>query len=347
MYRLLSIGVNNGLTYAEKDAGDVLRFFTGGAGPITDEQATLLMGRGATVQAVAAALARLSWAPPDLFVFYFSGHGSTDGIQLADGSLSYGHLAAAFRNLRGCRIVAILDTCHAGSFRDRLREQKLAGVGALPDARWQELLAEAAPGARVYYAVPADRLSREGGAVDNGHFTFALLQGLALAEGDIGGYVSDHAAFAAATEVMGSLWPKEPLPEASGIRRDLPLALSQAHQPLGNVVIPWAVPRRDGVCLGLRIKCACRKHVPTKLQVALCDDQGNVIDAKEDWIVPGFDCTEYEQAVRLDPSRLLRHRPIQAALHGLGVRLWWDVRVFDEHDRELARESVPEVFRAA
>jgi hypothetical protein len=58
--------VNNGLKYAEKDAADVHRFFTGGAGPLRDEQATLLVGRGATVAQVPEAIVK---APESTMLF--------------------------------------------------------------------------------------------------------------------------------------------------------------------------------------------------------------------------------------------------------------------------------------
>lgn len=347
MYRLLSIGVNNGLKYAEKDAADVHRFFTGGAGPLRDEQATLLVGRGATVAQVAEELGRLAQAAPDLLVLYFSGHGGTGGIQLADGKLPYEYLAAALRRLRGSRAVVILDTCRAGSFRRYLQQDKIAGLGALPDKRWQELLAAAAPGARIYYSVPADKLSREGDGVENGHFTAAFLAGLTYARGDLDGYVSDRAAFVAARAVMREHWPHDPLPEASGIGGDLPLAISQAPAPVGTATLPWVRLLRGSTSLGLRLGCDGRRHLPTRLEVALCDAQGNIISLREDQLSPGFDRTEFELEVPLDRRRVLAYRPIRRALQGAGAWLRWEVRVYDEHDRVLAAESVVERYQAA
>jgi len=120
MYRVISCGVNGPsgaepLQFAEKDAADVAALFQSALGPRELAGVALLQGADATGANILSALAEAVLEASDYLVFYFSGHGTDDGVAAADELLPYDDLAEMIRYVDALHVFFILDVCSAGS----------------------------------------------------------------------------------------------------------------------------------------------------------------------------------------------------------------------------------------
>ena len=93
MYDILAVGVNRGpggapLSYAEKDAEDIGRFFDGDLGP-PNARVSVFAGTSASVVALELELLTIATRRPRYFTLYFSGHGNEEGVLASDGLLRY------------------------------------------------------------------------------------------------------------------------------------------------------------------------------------------------------------------------------------------------------------------
>jgi hypothetical protein len=238
-YRILAIGVNRAkgqapLECAEKDATDIVDMFTGGLGP-PGVRAKSLVGSAATRGNVIANLDALASERPDRVLLFFSGHGSTKGIQLADQLLCYKCVARRLRGAEALSTVVVLDTCHAGAFARAERFDDLAGVDE--DLAWLQALVDARKGHRVLFATSETTLSREDREAGNGRFTAALLHALKNAPPDLYrdgiGFISDAAAFNTASRYMKERWGTEQVPKKLGNLGDFPMVRSRLVQHMG------------------------------------------------------------------------------------------------------------------
>jgi hypothetical protein len=255
IYRIVSCGVNEGpgaekLSFAEKDAEDVKRFFSSALGPVDESDVSVLLGSRAKVLDVRLALIGMALDTPTFAVFYFSGHGNEQGLLCADGLFPYADLVSDLRCIKASKSIVILDVCRAASYLDFLKEARERPSGRLA-LGWFEALAHATPGSRLIFSAARDRNSGEGGLVRNGHFTWALLEALRTSPADISRsghfWVSDQRAFSTARRLMIKKFGTKQEPVERGLTGDLPLALSQAEVPVGEASIVQADVAVHGV----------------------------------------------------------------------------------------------------
>ncbi len=114
-------GARPSLRYAEADAHKMARVLVE-LGEVPEEQVFLLNGRGvadveAAVARVRAQIAQIHASPDDraVLLFYFSGHGDGEALELGRERLSYGSLRAMLSGSGADLKVAIIDACRSGS----------------------------------------------------------------------------------------------------------------------------------------------------------------------------------------------------------------------------------------
>lgn len=221
---VLTVGIDNygekakglGLTYAAKDARDVMAALDGEQGtPYGKVLAQSLTDRDATrrgiLDALSAMRAGMRGSDPtqDLAVILLSGHGAViDGefhviahgveslqpSRMAASSLSLSELHRQVKLLaeRG-RVLLLLDTCHSGA----------VGGGRAPDAK---ALSAALAGSNVTVITSssADQKSYESARWGHGAFTFALLEAFGKAAD------TDHNGMISVSELVAHLAKRVP-----------------------------------------------------------------------------------------------------------------------------------------
>lgn len=200
-------------------------------------------------------------------VFYFSGHGSSQGILAWDGLMDFEELALSIRHLRAQWPLLVLDACQSGAVHHHF--DGLGGIPAPYDpARiYLDALRRAHPGLRVLTAVDRQTLAMERNA--QGVFTTALLKAARMTSPDLDTHVVSAArVFSAAYD---SLWDDgEALPQSSGSLEDFPMALSDTVLPLGGAEFlqqPMRVVNQPGSPLSSRfeytVRLMGRRQLPT------------------------------------------------------------------------------------
>lgn len=334
--KVLCLGTNRGpgasrLQYAEKDARDVAALFAGRVGFASSAEYQF----APTIRKARAMLAQLVGQAPDVFVFFNSGHGNSEGILLADGLLRYEELASWIARIDATHTLTILDVCHAGAY---LRKHASLGdvvVGGV-DTDYLELLASATASSRVLCSVGARRLSHEGGVVANGHFTASLLEGASVAAGRLYGWIDDEELAIATAKVSWHRYGQEPL--GLGMTGDLPLLRAQAPV-LGSAALVAGF--EGGACVATT-QVMGRLGVPTELVGTLTTRAGRIlfVGARRfvpaaDLVIEGGQFVNDESAFAADPTALFALQ-----LYGR-VELQWTVEVRDLRQRVLARRIVP------
>ncbi|WP_437982671.1 caspase family protein [Sorangium sp. So ce117] len=362
MYYVLSIGVNYGpgadlLRFAEKDAIDIFRVLSGALGP-PRVGGKCLLGARATRAEMIAALNALAWQPPEHLLLYFSGHGSEEGILLADGLLHYDELADYVRIIRARAMMTILDTCHAAAYGRFVSPADVAGLGGIDeDLTWLRVLSEAHPGMRMLFATSAETLSRESPNAKNGFFTAALLHAFHHAEADLPAgspkLISDLQAFVNACAFMQEQQTKNwkrpgsgivPLhiqqPQFLGHLGDFPLVRSQVERAVGTATItnfaflPGLSMRVDFVVNG-------RRNVPTRWRVRLSHPDGSLIDGRSHRFVPAKDEHADGGQIRFPVSVLDDDFASSFVLDsGRQLPVRWTFELLDDHGHQLARRSL-------
>lgn len=357
MFRLLSIGVNDApgaipLSFAEKDAQDIFKAFSGGEGPVSPANATLLQGDDATLRAVRRELLNIARERPKFFIFFFSGHGSRTGLALTDTDLRFSVLYEAIKRIQAEHTLVILDSCHAAAY-DKFSfggPIRLAGVLSLP---WLDLLAEAAPGTRLMFAVGEDRLASENGVIRNSVFTHALLKGLRHATPDLGHggefYVSERRAFSFAIQHIKTVQGDDQAPQSRGLVGDFPLFRPQAVNDIGDGWISRA--ETSEMELRLTIHTYGRQFVPTRLAYEVFLKNRRVLHEGSILLLPPFDATVWHRTIPIDLTwfesdadswfLLQRVRKFRNAV----LPFYWGLNLIDAGGRSLASERVDSFLR--
>jgi len=348
--QLLAIGVNRvpgveTLRWAEKDAASVSILLHSARGPCAGNPAkAVLLGKRATGDAVAAALVAAARARPDVFVFYFSGHGNSRGLALADQTLPFDLLERYVRACRIPRVLVVLDSCGSGALVDRLR--KGAEISGIEDGiqAWSRAIAHASRGARVITAVAADRKAHEDDIGEGGYFTLAFLDALRASNGDLilgdHSFVSDARALLDTEDRLAVLGLETPM--RYGTTDDLPLCLSEFDAPIGTVDARWVSYERWSYSARLEVIIRGRRFLPTCIRCALVNESGRAIDRKAWRTFPMSANWARGAALHASAGGIARDKATRIAwAFGRSVKLRWVAEVRDAYDRVLAFAELP------
>ncbi|HEU4406776.1 MAG TPA: caspase family protein [Polyangiaceae bacterium] len=352
MYQVIACGVNQGpsghsLRFAEKDARDVATFFRSSLGPpASEEQVVLLEGSAATrrrieLHILSAGLIQSA----EYLVFYFSGHGNTDGVLAADGVLLYDDIIQALQSAKVRFTTVVLDVCSAASYLGFLKEASVGGFGAPSslELQWLQALAAATPGNRLIFSTGATKVSRESSKHSNGLFTSAFLTALKRCRGDIdmegASWISDQRAFFATKALLGQMTGGRQIPVERGLTGDFPLAISQANEPVGEAV--FLRTSIESGTLNVHFEIEGRKHMDTRVRWRLLNALGDEIAHGLDAVQPVEESVVFKGRIKCphstvtgDPvSRLLRAR------HG-AAPIEWILVIEDEHERAFDEKVV-------
>jgi hypothetical protein len=115
----LIVGVNQGLSddeplqFAESDAKNVAEVISE-VGMLPRARTSLL--RHPNLESLRQALQAIETSPPDdLFVFYLSAHGDSDGAHIRGEVLPWRELSQQLARIRSRRVLAVVDACHSGA----------------------------------------------------------------------------------------------------------------------------------------------------------------------------------------------------------------------------------------
>lgn len=335
-YRVIAIGVNNAagqtpLSFAESDARAIFQTFTGALGPALAQDSALLLGARATKAEVLRVLGAAARVGTGHLLLYFSGHGDSGGICLADDVLEHRVLRDALKRVRSRATLVVLDACQAASYAWWHKTgEDVAGIAE----DWADMLANASPGTRMFFATSADELSREGGNVRGGHFTWALLAALHRGYGSIQGrqrrWVSDHEAFSLACDILRQRCPNDAQPESRKLDGDFPMLLSQADNVCGSgVVCLTAAPR--GITANVNVHVSDRRGIRTRLQCSVKDRSGFVVGIKNLFLTPASDSASYELSVAFPRDEIWDDKARSRLRRGVEVPLWWTAELLDAH----------------
>ena len=252
-------------------------------GPANASESPLLLGEGATIGTVLVWLYFMAQADTEYLLFYFSGHGSEEGIELADGTLTYRALHEALQQFSTKPVLVILDACHSGTYG---KIAEVSGVGS----SWAELLAKAMPGTRMFFAARSDETTSEGGGVPGGRLTWTLLEVLrmcmgAMRQGDHQ-FVADDEAFYTTYARMAQRWPQDTLPESRNLVGDFPMLQSYVAQNFGRTssLHIATTPRVFGIDVATRVIGFPGKMLDIRYQ--LLDQRWKVIKGQRHPFVP-------------------------------------------------------------
>lgn len=341
---VMTVGVNRDLLYPQKDATDIARALGSSAGLVSPAAVTCLLE--VTVAQLRFAMRLLALRAPDYLVFYFAGHGTPTGIVLADGEMSFAELADLLRGTGAQWMLTILDSCHSGGLLE------VAGVptGLAPrtiDSDAVRLLLQAGPGNRVICSVAADKLSREGGGIANGHATAAMLAAIDRAHGDLdgrrGSIISERRLFAVTKRIMQTRGG--PLPVALRLRGDFPVVRSQ-DAPLGRAAIVGA-GAVDGT-FEATFRTAGRRGLRTTLVVQAQNPNGDPIASFVSHVFPTRNIDHCTFSYPLAPSVLHgdAFSAVSMSMHGC-VAVQWTLAVLDVRHRVLTRAHQAAVYAEA
>jgi hypothetical protein len=349
MYSVLSVGVNNGLQFAEQDALDIEDFYKSAIGPaVPSKNVESLIGPQATRMAIANALYMIELDQPEFFVFFFSGHGSKFGIQVDGGIFSYKSLIQCIKSINARSSLVILDTCYSGVFKSLLTE--VAGVDRVVSG-WLGALAKATSGSRLMLSTGPNRPSSDGGTtisgkpIKNGLFTYSLLEALKKSRGNIPGpdgikFVSDKGAFKEACQIMQKELGSQQVPVESRLRGDLPMARSQHNDPVGDAEIIYA-SGSVGVSLQVKFCLKHRRSVRTLVDCILQHEFGGVVAQKNCEASPSGSWVDYTHTFEFESTEILQDPLVDFLLWEEGrVPLTWILIVKDEVGNPLDQTEV-------
>lgn len=347
-YAALFIGVNvtPGLTplnYAESDAAKTARLLCSNLAYGRTSNTATLLGRRATRASVRAALAQMRREAPDCALVYFSGHGSPEGIALADGLLTYDELAELLLGIGSVRPIVIVDACHAGAgFHPFL--VRIGGVGGLADdmeSAWVSVVQDSVRGLRFFAAVASGHSTYEEHAIRGGRFSWSLRRAFRRAPGRVFGsyaWVTEIDAFNYAIEEMARRWPDDELPlflvpKANG--NPMPLVLAQATCVVGTSKIALVRPRATaGVAVLLQAQG--RQFIPTLVRVRVYDATGHLVgEAFRTWH-PAEEFARHSEAFSIGwPTLQASNDVFAASVFGQPFGLNWEVTLLDDFGRVL------------
>ncbi|KAB2911340.1 MAG: caspase family protein [Kofleriaceae bacterium] len=329
-YRVLCVGVNHDLRFAQKDAVDMARFLMGPAGVVEPEDVTCLLEP--TVDELRAALDEVVAAAPTHFLFFFSGHGAPVGISLRDAIMGFDELADWIASVGADHTFTILDTCHAGAF---VAVSGPTTLGAIVDDSL-DLLASATPSNRVICSSAAGRLSGEGHGVANGHFTAALLAAMQVAAGDLKGrvhaWISDRRLYDHAHRLLTKRWRQVPV--ARCLTGDFPVVRDH-RRVFGAAAITGASVVDGG--LELSFTLSGRFGLPTQVRVQLLNAHRKVLATFGNLVTDEADDDGGALVYTLPSDRVVLDPISQRHLLARGaVPVIWRVSILDARGRVLA-----------
>lgn len=172
------IGDKNGdLRYAEKDAKAFVQFLKSSAGgSVPAQNIILLLNRQATRTNILKALKLFAKAPENArIIYFFSGHGETGSFIPADYAitkkgLSHESIKAAFRQSKARMKWCLADACLSGSIQQESLVVNKPKVGNTLQVTPTNVL--------VFMSSRKGQLSQESGFLQQGMFTYFLLDGL-------------------------------------------------------------------------------------------------------------------------------------------------------------------------
>ncbi len=198
----LVLGNNEGgpeaewLYFAEEDADKLARVLVE-LGGFPADQVTVLHGTGRTallreLRQLAERVATVAREPGDdvLVLFYYSGHGTPEGLELGRTTVSHeeldAHLSAAGADVE----LLLIDACHAGAMTRHKGARDKGGAKA-PSFLLELDPGGSAEGRVVIGSSAADELSQESDEIGGSYFTHFLVSGLrGAADGDGDGRVT-------------------------------------------------------------------------------------------------------------------------------------------------------------
>jgi hypothetical protein len=347
-YAALFIGVNvtpgaTPLNYAELDAARMARLLCSNLAYGRTSNTATLLGPSATRASVKAAVAKMQREAPDCALVYFSGHGSPEGIALADGLLTYDELAELLLGIGSVRPIVIVDACHAGAgFHPFL--VRIGGVGGLQDdmeSEWISVVQDSVRGLRFFAAVASGHGTYEEHAIGGGRFSWSLRRGLRRAPGRFFGkyaWVTELDAFNYAAEEMARRWPHDELPlflapRASG--NPMPLVLAQAARVVGMSKVALVRPRATaGIAVLLRARG--RQFIPTFVRVRVYDATGLLVgEALRTWH-PTEELARHRENFSVGwPTLQASNDVLAATVFDRPFGLNWEVTLLDDFGRVL------------
>ncbi len=275
------------------NARTVHNLFTGGLGP-PRAISTCLAGPCVTTSDVENALESAADRGATNLVVYFSGRGTSVGLEVSNGTISAEMLHRHLAHARAHAALLILDLA----------------VGAEPDQAllppWLRHLVAARPGARA----AVSRATRIGTGVDGaglGRFTAAFVAALETSPGDLrierSRFVSDKRAMEHARLALEERWGMTNFPFELGKFGDMPLARSQASSPVGTASLQTIVP---GSALSASVSWMLegRANVKTTLHYALESVDGRVLGTAATEIVAKNPLQKGKTRVRFPKSLL-------------------------------------------
>ncbi len=207
------VGSNAGATgrprlwFAEQDAERFRRTLVE-LGEFAEDRVVLLRGVGTARvrEALAATEARVARARAGgehpLFLFYFSGHASSGGLELGDERLSFDELRALVAGSSAEAKVAIVDACEAGLLT------QVKGATAAPALDFPLPADESARGTAFIASTAVGEAAQESAALGGSFFTHNLeiaLRGAGDADGDGLVTLSEAFRYTAAQTLAGTV----------------------------------------------------------------------------------------------------------------------------------------------
>lgn len=171
------------LFYAPDDALKVYRAFLGLGG--LDERLAFLLrdaGRAELLRALdelrdrVALVAAHGGGQPVECVFYYSGHGGSDGLHLDGATLPYDELHRRLDGLGCGLLVVVLDACHSGALF-RVEELRLKGF-SFSAAEFRVQVYDSREGAVYITSAAESEFSQEKDSLRGSVFTYHLVHGL-------------------------------------------------------------------------------------------------------------------------------------------------------------------------
>ncbi len=203
----LVVGQNEGgpgtdmLYFAEADAAKVARVLVElGGFPAANVAVVQGVGRAGLLRELDRMADRVAGAPLEpgddvLLLFFYSGHGNPDGLELDRTVLGFEELDAWLESAGADVRLVLVDSCHSGA----LTRAKGATKGATKAPSFLLELGDggAAQGKVVLSSSAADELSQESDEIGGSYFTHFLVSGLrGAADEDADGRVSLHELYA-------------------------------------------------------------------------------------------------------------------------------------------------------
>jgi hypothetical protein len=353
-YRVLAIGVNaprgsKPLAYAEADAETMARFLTSAAVPVSrPSDASVLLGRDATVTRVLAELDRICRERPMQFVLVLDGHGAETGFAVHDGLLEYRVLRDKLRCIGAERSLVLLDTCHAGAALPLFEKGSpvVGGLGGTPsaEAAWMQLLARSTPSTRLMAATGRQGRAGEGRIADLGNFTACVLESATYVEPDLhfGGfaYASDSRVFAGAAKRLLHHTNGAQRAVYLGSRVAMPFCVPERAAQLGIATVRNTLPWQQ-IGLSCDVDVHDRRQLPVRVTVRLASQLGAEEVVHDEWFEPGGDAWRHH--IDIDASDFGSDEIHQAIWYRFrqGIALTWTVLVTDTVGRLLGSRQVP------